>query len=186
MRYRKKAVEVEAVRWEGTLGSFKEITNLYSNKDWEECVRNVDFNSPFDFNQDTISLKIHTEEGIMDAPVGNYIIKGVEGEFYSCNPSVFHKTYEPIKRVELIKYSDDMIEDLPEGIHRLPTQDGFVASISTPKGEEIINEGDFVVVFPNGVVRKIEQGSVQYSRIENMDEVSVHQVSMGVRDAESE
>jgi hypothetical protein len=30
------------------------------------------------------------------ATEGDYIIKGVEGEFYACKPEIFHKTYEAI------------------------------------------------------------------------------------------
>lgn len=41
-------------------------------------------------------LKIHTLEGEMTASVGDYIIKGVNGEFYPCKPDIFHKTYEKI------------------------------------------------------------------------------------------
>lgn len=41
-------------------------------------------------------LKIHTLEGVMNASVGDYIIKGVQGEFYPCKPDVFHQTYEDI------------------------------------------------------------------------------------------
>jgi hypothetical protein len=30
------------------------------------------------------------------ATEGDYVIKGVEGEFYACKPEIFHKTYEAI------------------------------------------------------------------------------------------
>lgn len=39
-------------------------------------------------------LKIQTLEGVMEASVGDYIIKGVNGEFYPCKPDIFEKTYE--------------------------------------------------------------------------------------------
>lgn len=41
-------------------------------------------------------LKIQTLEGVMTARLGDYIIKGVNGEFYPCKPDIFHKTYEII------------------------------------------------------------------------------------------
>lgn len=41
-------------------------------------------------------LKIETLEGIMKASVGDYIIKGVNGEFYPCKPDIFEKTYERV------------------------------------------------------------------------------------------
>ena len=57
-----------------------------------------------DFAQGSITLKwddgylvgayVQTLEGCMYAPYGDYIIRGVDGEYYPCKPSVFEKTYE--------------------------------------------------------------------------------------------
>ena len=41
-------------------------------------------------------IKIETLEGTMKASVGDYIIKGVNGEFYPCKPDIFEKTYEEV------------------------------------------------------------------------------------------
>ena len=41
-------------------------------------------------------LKIPTLEGYMIANKGDYIIKGIENEFYPCQPSIFHATYEEV------------------------------------------------------------------------------------------
>lgn len=43
--------------------------------------------------QDTVLIA--TLEGIMEAAPGDWIIKGVNGEFYPCKPDIFAKTYEP-------------------------------------------------------------------------------------------
>lgn len=43
------------------------------------------------------SIQIMTLEGVMTARCGDYIIKGVEGEFYPCASSIFEKTYEIIE-----------------------------------------------------------------------------------------
>ena len=40
-------------------------------------------------------VEIHTLEGVMRGEVGDWIIRGVNGEFYPCKPEVFDKTYEP-------------------------------------------------------------------------------------------
>lgn len=40
---------------------------------------------------------IKTLEGIMEISDGDYIIKGVNGEFYPCKPDIFEKTYEIIE-----------------------------------------------------------------------------------------
>lgn len=42
-------------------------------------------------------LIIWTLEGNMKAKHGDYIIKGVQGEFYPCKPDIFHKTYDIIR-----------------------------------------------------------------------------------------
>ena len=41
------------------------------------------------------SIIIHTLEGDMHAEAGDYIIKGVQGEYYPCKPDIFEQTYEP-------------------------------------------------------------------------------------------
>lgn len=42
------------------------------------------------------SLTICTLEGDMNAAPMDWIIKGVNGEFYPCKPDIFDKTYEPV------------------------------------------------------------------------------------------
>ena len=80
MKYRKKQVIVDAIQWTGR------------NKDeifW--------FAGPFisvDLNDDLI---IETLEGNMRAKVGDYIIKGVDGEVYPCKQDIFEKTYERVE-----------------------------------------------------------------------------------------
>jgi hypothetical protein len=41
-------------------------------------------------------LEIHTPEGVMNAGMGDWIIKGVNGEFYPCKDEIFQKTYDPV------------------------------------------------------------------------------------------
>lgn len=54
----------------------------------------VDFHN-FESGRDE-TLLIPTLEGVMEAQPGDWIIKGVEGEFYPCKPSIFEATYEPV------------------------------------------------------------------------------------------
>ena len=42
------------------------------------------------------SVEIPTLEGTMVASLGDYIIRGIQGEFYPCKPDIFHETYEPV------------------------------------------------------------------------------------------
>jgi hypothetical protein len=45
-------------------------------------------------------IDIETLEGTMRADVGDWIIKGVNGEFYPCKPDIFEKSYEPVGEEE--------------------------------------------------------------------------------------
>ena len=78
MRYKKKPVLIEAVQYDKT--------NL------EEVLNFAEGNACYSSNE---GLIIATLEGEMHASDGDYIIKGVNGEFYPCKPDIFAKTYEP-------------------------------------------------------------------------------------------
>lgn len=41
------------------------------------------------------AISVGTLEGVMRADPGDWIIKGVKGEFYPCKPDIFEATYEP-------------------------------------------------------------------------------------------
>ena len=45
---------------------------------------------------DSEGIVIHTLEGDMHGQPGDWIIKGVHGEYYPCKPDIFDKTYEPV------------------------------------------------------------------------------------------
>lgn len=48
-------------------------------------------------NEDEMGISILTLEGTMTANTGDYIIKGVKGEFYPCKPDIFEQTYEEVE-----------------------------------------------------------------------------------------
>lgn len=43
---------------------------------------------------------IHTLEGIHNVSEGDWVIKGVKGEFYPCKPDIFQMTYEPVEEMD--------------------------------------------------------------------------------------
>ena len=45
-------------------------------------------------------IEIDTLEGVMTAHIGDWIIRGVAGEFYPCKPDIFAATYEPAEKPE--------------------------------------------------------------------------------------
>lgn len=90
-KYRKKPVIIEAILWDGlNTSEIKEFCGdkvkfAYNDAAWKAGKGPV-IATPF-FN---------TLEGIMQANKGDYIIRGVNNEFYSCKPDIFKKTYEEV------------------------------------------------------------------------------------------
>lgn len=88
-KYRKKPVVIEAVQLVDSPYVF--VDYLTSEKIKEEDVIRS-------FGQDEagIYVYINTLEGVMRASEGDYIIRGVRGEFYPCKPDIFEQTYEKV------------------------------------------------------------------------------------------
>ena len=84
-RFRKKPVVIEAARLDGSTVAIAEWLTEHG------CEFSV-ATDPFDATKD--SLFIATLEGTMEAAPGDWIIKGVQGEFYPCKPDIFAATYE--------------------------------------------------------------------------------------------
>ena len=90
-KYRKKAVEIEAFRF-----GYDKIPN------WNNFNKKCEI-LPGDMPLDSI-IEIKTLEGTMTGKFGDYIIKGIKGEFYPCRADIFAETYE---RVENKEYYND-------------------------------------------------------------------------------
>ena len=88
MKARKKPVVVEA--WEFTEKA------LDSNDSWVRLYRN-ELHLTSQYAGEVLYIEIDTLEGTMIADLGDFIIKGVQGEFYPCKPDIFEKTYEVIE-----------------------------------------------------------------------------------------
>lgn len=88
--YRKKPVVIEAIQWDGSnLRGIIDFTGLHESANkwtWEQYEQVVKDEG----------LKIFTLEGTMNADINDFIIKGVNGEFYPCKPDIFEKTYEVV------------------------------------------------------------------------------------------
>ena len=80
MKFRTKPCEIEAVQWTGE--NLTEILRFANTQ-------NIDITSGV--------LIIKTLEGDMVASTGDYIIRGLRGEYYPCKPDVFRAKYEPCK-----------------------------------------------------------------------------------------
>lgn len=83
MKYRKKPVIVEAIRFQDSDESVQELIEFTHGN----------FMPHGNDNHYSYAV-IETLEGDHRAEIGDYIIKGVNGEFYPCKPDIFMKTYE--------------------------------------------------------------------------------------------
>mgnify|MGYP001335053347 FL=1 len=80
-KYRKKPVVIEAVQFNGRNSA--DIHEFCGDKVREPVGKDY--------------LEIETLEGIHIASPGDYIIKGIKGEFYPCKPDIFEMTYEKVE-----------------------------------------------------------------------------------------
>lgn len=93
MKYRKKPVEVEAWQWEGKwLDECKNVPQWI----WD-ALENGDLEDYSTSEHNGMIIEIETLEGTHIARPGDYIIKGVKGELYSCKPDNFEMTYEVVR-----------------------------------------------------------------------------------------
>lgn len=85
-KYRKKPVVIDAVKFDGNcmcldVFPISEVGHFHIALDEQ--------NGP--------CIKIPTLEGVMTASKGDYIIRGVKGEYYPCKPDIFEATYEKVE-----------------------------------------------------------------------------------------
>ncbi len=85
-KYRKKPVEIEAMHY-----VHKRPQDAAPVLRW---VREGGYRA--DFDPFTGAILIETLEGTMTASSGDFIIRGVQGEFYPCKPDIFHATYDAV------------------------------------------------------------------------------------------
>jgi hypothetical protein len=85
MKFRKKPVVIDAEKFEDTAEAMNDIHNM--------GMRPIRVTH----SDGQVVLHINTLEGIMEAKIGDWIIKGVNGEFYPCKPDIFEKTYERVE-----------------------------------------------------------------------------------------
>lgn len=100
-KYIKKPIPVEAVQWRGSNYTKDQIDWIFQNA-------NVRF-----AEKDPATLIIRTLEGDMKACPGDYIVKGIDGEYYPVKKEIFEKTYVEAKEDdEFIQVRKDRLEKL--------------------------------------------------------------------------
>lgn len=87
--FRKKPVNIAAIQWTGVN---TEEVKAFLGKDANKCYGICLKDSP-----EKVNLVIETLEGNHTASPGDFIIRGVKGEYYPCKPDIFEQTYEVIE-----------------------------------------------------------------------------------------
>lgn len=85
MKFRKKPVVIDAIQY---TGNHREIWNFMGIP--------AETQNKMSYQQYSPIYYVHTLEGDMAASPGDWIIKGVAGEYYPCKPDIFEKTYEEV------------------------------------------------------------------------------------------
>lgn len=88
-KFRKKPVVIEAMQFDGTTDSACSVLAWISDNGGSAVLRRRDVAPTW--------LAIHTLEGTMSAETGDYVIRGVQGEFYPCKPDIFAATYDVVE-----------------------------------------------------------------------------------------
>lgn len=88
MKYRKKPVVIDAMKYDRLNGGV--IAHWCGGRNRFEAKAS----DPSDVAE---WIDIPTLEGVMRADPGDYIIRGVQGEFYPCKPDIFEATYEAVE-----------------------------------------------------------------------------------------
>ena len=93
MKYRKKPVIIEALIWDGShhRGMFEFLGGSSA-----QPISGYGDNFYIDHDRVKGGLILETLEGEHIASIGDYIIKGISGEFYPCKPDIFALTYEAV------------------------------------------------------------------------------------------
>ena len=93
MKYKKKPVIIDAVQWTGK--NQREMFDFLTQDTFKEEYMTVSGDHFYiDHNKVEGGLIIKTLEGEHLATIGDYIIRGVKGEYYPCKEDIFNQTYE--------------------------------------------------------------------------------------------
>ena len=97
VKFRKKPAEVEAVRFIADVYGIDPIADMKALAEW--CGGEFDYDNHVGQERKTYywSMMIPTLEGRMRASYGDWIIRGVQGEFYPIKPDIFEQTYERVE-----------------------------------------------------------------------------------------
>lgn len=123
-KYRKRPVVIEAVQ--------------YHADNYQECVNFIGAeNLNADSSDNGRRIIIKTLEGKMTATPGDFIIKGVRGEFYPCKPDIFEKTYDVAGKLKPFETFQRMMDKDNSKLRMAPLTN-IIRMQTTKRGGEIV------------------------------------------------
>lgn len=97
MKFRKKPVVIDAIVWTGSNIDEALLFIRDGHKDFSHLPKTGgNVSAGVGYSPPIGELTIPTLEGDHTARPGDYIIRGVKGEFYPCKPDIFEMTYEKV------------------------------------------------------------------------------------------
>lgn len=150
-QFRKKPVTISAIQWTG-----KNLREVIAFTDGPPDTRTAHAGMAWDAYADLVErdgLKIFTLEGKMHASVGDWIIRGVKGEFYPCKPDIFAATYDAAPTVLPV------VDPGPDSLEREIQAKADTGPRVTPQAllDEIVSEHFFTAM--DGVIHASAAGT---------------------------
>lgn len=90
MKFRKKPIVIDTILW---AGGNTELLDEFCGNEWGRA----DAKGLDNFEEiENVVVYNKAERQWINVPVGHWIIRGIEGEYYPCKPDIFEKTYEAV------------------------------------------------------------------------------------------
>jgi len=122
--YRKRPVPVEAMRWPGGAEAATPIIDWVLANGGNARYQEAHFEPATPGAEEgwlvPERIRIDTLEGTMDARPGYWVIRGVKGEFYPCEPEIFVETYDPVQYTGVGPKTAAAIAELPASVKAHP------------------------------------------------------------------
>ena len=106
-RFTKKPVTIDAIQWTG-----RNLREVISFTDGPPDTRSAHAGMAWEAYAELVErdgLKIYTLEGRMLANIGDWIIRGVKGEYYPCKPDIFEATYTSAPQAQAVERGEVLV-----------------------------------------------------------------------------
>ena len=106
-RFTKNPVTIDAIKWTGS-----NLREVIAFTDGPPDTRSIHAGMAWEAYVDLVArdgLKIYTLEGKMLANIGDWIIRGIKGEYYPCKPDIFEATYTSAPQAQAVERGEVLV-----------------------------------------------------------------------------